>query len=240
MKDVINENEIIEYQEDYEKLVEKALFNFENNNNINLNKLILKGIKEYPKKKIGYNNININEIEQSGEKNNIGVFDINNKIINPKNKNESNSIEENDKNNQIIYQVFEDESENEENIDSNEVIQENYLKTNIDILQEDKNKIGKKQLNKSDKNKNEKGGNSSMSFKPEINTNCFSKIEEENIVLDKIKLTENINNKKNKKKLNVNELKNRLIKINYEPPEWARNMSDQDFIKKINNILDKK
>ena len=51
------------------------------------------------------------------------------------------------------------------------------------------------------------------------------------------KLKEN-NNKK--QKLNKKEMKDLITKINYTPPNWAINMSDEDFIKTVQKYINNK
>ena len=43
-----------------------------------------------------------------------------------------------------------------------------------------------------------------------------------------------------KKKLSNEELKNLISKIEYTPPDWAKNLSDQEFINKVKLFINNK
>ena len=136
-KNSIND-EIIEFLDNYEEIANLALLNFEKENNIDLNKLIKKGIEKEQK------NINENNyIEDKVSKNEDEWEDF------------GSDAEEEEKNiNVNNYQKFEDDDcldEEKENNETNKIIDENkesdiidnHIKKNVEIMNNKDVKINK-------------------------------------------------------------------------------------------------
>ena len=76
----------------------------------------------------------------------------------------------------------------------------------------------------------------------EINSDEFYEVEEKNIKDNK---NININNKKEEIKRNISPVKNpenvkfAMKKLNFKPPKWAENMTDDDFINMAKNKIKK-
>ena len=164
------------------------------------------------------------------EKNN--KIDLN-KLIKQSLEHDKNIIKENNQDKNNNENECEDfESDEEENIDNN-----NYQKFEDDDCQEDKKEEKNEIFESNNDNIEEKQIN-----KINCNDNIFSNIKSvnkrEQILEKNFNVQELINNKKNnlktnKKKLSNEQMKKMLLKIEYTPPEWARNLSDQEFINKI-------
>ena len=203
MENNINDirDEIIEFPSNYEEIANQELLNFEKNNKIDLNTLIIKSL-EHDK-----NIIN--------KKNNINLDENNN------NKNE--------------WEDYESDEEDEEKISCN-----NYQKFEDDDctedIKEEQNEILKS--NKIEKILNNKNNcdNCENKFSNIKSINKNEHILDKNLKEKRIINNKEIHSKTNKKKLTNEEMKNMIIKINYNPPNWARNLSDQEFINKIQSF----
>ena len=168
------------------------------------------------------------------EKNN--KIDLN-KLIKQSLEHDKNIIKENNQDKNNNANEWEDfESDEEENIDNN-----NYQKFEDDDCQEDKKEEKNEIFESNNDNIEEKQIN-----KINCNDNIFSNIKSvnkrEQILEKNFKVQELSNNKKNnlktnKKKLSNEQMKKMLLKIEYTPPEWARNLSDQEFINKIKSNI---
>ena len=55
-----------------------------------------------------------------------------------------------------------------------------------------------------------------------------------------IKINLKEKNKNKTQKLNNKEIKEKISKIKYTPPNWAINMNDEDFIKNVQKFINKK
>ena len=213
MENSNNENidEIFEFPDNYEEIANQALFNFEKNCKFDLNKLIQKGIN------IDKTNINENSIE----KNNLG---------NKKDEWEDFESDENEENEikNNNYQVFEDENEEYE-IDG--PLKINQIKE-FDSNENTKNKIlySKIEINKKKEKEEDDMKNKNNDIK-EINIKNKEK-EKENIKIKEGNINKN-------KKLNNKEMKDLISKINFDPPNWAINMKDEEFIKKAQKYISK-
>ena len=197
-KNSIND-EIIEFPDNYEEIANLTLLNFEKENNIDLNKLIKKGIEKEQK------NINENNyIEDKVSKNEVEWEDFGS----------DEEEEEQEKNiNVNNYQKFEDDDcldEEKENNETNKIIDENKESDIID-----------NHINKNVEIMNNKD--------VEINKNNDEKVIENN----EGKISSNNNDNFKKKKLSNDKIREMISKIEYTPPNWARNMDDKEFINKV-------
>ena len=199
IKNNINKDEFIEYPDNYEEIANLALFNFEKNNIIDLNKLVKIGLDDEPK---NFNEINLNKREN----NNIEHMNNYEDYENKEEEEEQEQEQENENNNN--YQKFEDEEIIEKEGD-NEIIN-----------------INNNNLNKIEKNNKEIKPELKLNNDPEekINSNMNNKNKQDSL-FDKISIK--------KKKLSNEEMKNLISKIKYTPPDWAKGLTDQDFIKKV-------
>ena len=211
-------DEIIEFPENYEEIANLALLNFEKNCKLDLNNLIKKGLNS--------EEIITNEINDKKDDNN-----IDNNIDNKKDEwadfdsddddNDKKDIEE--QNNKFNnYQTFEDEEEENKNENENEDNIKCHNNTKIDE--------NDKQIE---------------------NNNIYSKIENHHIddvddknikkqkIVDEniIKLNIKEKNKNKTYKIDNKEIKEKMSKIKYTTPNWAINMNDEHFIKKVKNVL---
>ena len=165
------------------------------------------------------------------EKNN--KIDLN-KLIKQSLEHDKNIINENNQDKNNNDNEWEDfESDEEENIDNN-----NYQKFEDDECPEDKNE----KQNEIFESNNDKNDNIEEKHINNINynDNIFSNIKLANKreqISEKNFNAQEKNSKTNKKKLSNEEMKKMLLKIDYTPPNWARNLSDQEFINKIQSNI---
>ena len=165
------------------------------------------------------------------EKNN--KIDLN-KLIKQSLEHDKNIINENNQDKNNNDNEWEDfESDEEENIDNN-----NYQKFEDDECPEDKNEKQKEIF----ESNNDKNDNIEEKQINNINyhDNIFSNIKLSNKrkqISEKNFNAQEKNSKTNKKKLSNEEMKKMLLKIDYTPPNWARNLSDQEFINKIQSNI---
>ena len=151
------------------------------------------------------------------------------------NKKENNDIE----NKKNEWEEFESDDENEE-----EIIEYNKYQAFEDEI-EDKN------LNEEVNIKNDEINIKEKNEKIE-NKNVYSKIESiEREDDNNIKNSQNIKEEKDyfqikkiekieRKKLSNKEIKDKISKIAYNTPKWALNLTDQDFIKAVQKLINKK
>ena len=194
-----NNDEIIEFPDNYEEIANLALLNFEKENKIDLNKLIEKGI-EKKQKSINENNFQEDKVNKSEDE--WGEFESDEE---EKNVNANN------------YQKFEDDDCTQEEKENNEINTDknkasDIIDNNINICTEIKS-IG----NGVNKNIDEK---------------CVKNNQE--------KISSNNIDKFKKKKLSNDKIREMISKIEYTPPNWARNMNDQEFINKVKLYINNK
>ena len=152
------------------------------------------------------------------------------------NKKENNDIE----NKKNEWEEFESDDENEE-----EIIEYNKYQAFEDEI-EDKN------LNEEVNIKNDEINIKEKNEKIE-NKNVYSKIKsiEREDDDNNIKNSQNIKEEKDyfqikkiekieRKKLSNKEIKDKISKIAYNTPKWALNLTDQDFIKAVQKLINKK
>ena len=156
------------------------------------------------------------------------------KLIKQSLKNDKNNINEDNKNKENEWEDI--ESDGDEYINNN-----NYQKFEDDDYLEDKNEEENKifESNEDDnketeiKNKN----NHDIPFSNIKIINNKEKISEikykENVINNNKDICSKEKNDLKKKKLSNEEMKKMILKIDYTPPNWARNLSDQEFINKI-------
>ena len=171
---------------------------------LNMEKNIKFDLNKLLNKGIEYQNNNINENNKIEEKL-------------PNNDDEwkdFESDEEEENNSYNKYQKFEDDNPEEEEGKENEVKNNDKKDKDGDILKE-KNIYSNIKLEKNEgnifskKTKNEK-----------INDGKQNKVFKDN-------------NSLKKKKLSKDEMKKMISKIEYTPPNWAKNLSDKEFINKV-------
>ena len=127
-----------------------------------------------------------------------------NKLIKTGLEQEQSNINEN--NNLNSYQKFEDDDYSDKEGEEN-------------IIKEISNNIQKNIINDNNKDKE---------INKIMDKNSRKEIINENIQIKPLK----VNNKLNKK-LSNEEMKKLVSKIEYAPPNWARNLTDQEFINKV-------
>ena len=156
------------------------------------------------------------------------------KLIKNNLKNDKNNINEDNKNKENEWEDI--ESDGDENINNN-----NYQKFEDDDYLEDKNEEENKIIesneddNKETEIKNKNNGDIPFSnIKIINNKEQISEIKyKENVINNNKDICSKEKNDLKKQKLSNEEMKKMILKIDYTPPNWARNLSDQEFINKI-------
>ena len=216
-------DEIIEYPENYEEIANLALLNFEKNCKFDLNKLIKKGLNS--------EEININEKDNIENNNNNILENKKDEWEDYSSDNEDeNEEEQNNKFNN--YQAFEDENEEEDKIEDDSNNQSRKVDKINEKIKDNENKFLYSKIESFQKKEDINN----------INNNDIEKEEKNNIKdnnnMIKINLKEK--NKNKTQKLNNKEIKEKISKIKYTPPNWAINMKDEDFIKNVQKFINKK
>ena len=192
-------DDILEFPDNFEELVNLQLLNLEKYNKIDLNKLLKIGIEQEE------NHINGNDkIENISSEKEDDWKDF-----------ESDDEGENSHNK---YQRFEDDEFLEKEEDK-KIINEN-------------NNDNNKEKNIENNEQNFSNININKSKEQEIDKNTGKNdIEQQNFSKEKYIL-------KNKKLTNE-QMKKMISKIDYTPPNWARNMNDKEFINKVKLYINK-
>ena len=156
-----------------------------------------------------------------------------------KNINENNYIEDKASKNEDEWEDFGSDEEEEKNINVN-----NYQKfEDVDCLDEEKENNEINKINDENKEsdiidnhikKNVEIMNNNKDVK--INKNNDEKVIENN----EGKISSNNNDNFKKKKLSNDIIREMISKIEYTPPNWARNMDDQEFINKVKLYINNK
>ena len=153
--------------------------------------------------------IDLNKLIKKGLEQEQSNINENNNIDNTLSKNEEEwgDDESGDENNNLnSYQKFEDDDYSDKEGEEN-------------IIKEISNNIQKNIINDNNKDKE---------INKIMDKNSRKEIINENIQIKPLK----VNNKLNKK-LSNEEMKKLVSKIEYTPPNWARNLTDQEFINKV-------
>ena len=148
-----------------------------------------------------------------------------------KNINENNYIEDKVSKNEDECGDFGSDEDEEKNINAN-----NYQKFEDDDYSE-----GEKENNETNKvineNKESEIIDNHIDKNAEIIQNkdngIFKNNDEKSIKNNKEKISSNNNDKFQKKKLSNDKIREMISKIEYTPPNWARNMNEQEFINKV-------
>ena len=170
------------------------------------------------------NKIDLNKLIEKGIEKEQKNINENNYIEDKVSKNEdelgdfgSDEDEEKSINN---YQKFEDDDYSEgekENNETNKVINENK---ESEIIDNHINKNAEIIQNK--------------------DNGIFKNNDEKSIKNNKEKISSNNNDKFQKKKLSNDKIREMISKIEYTPPNWARNMNEQEFINKVKLYINNK
>ena len=156
-----------------------------------------------------------------------------------KNINENNYIEDKASKNEDEWEDFGSDEEEEKNINVN-----NYQKfEDVDCLDEEKENNETNKI--TDENKESDIIDNHIKKNVEImNNNKDVKINKNNdekvIENNEGKISSNNNDNFKKKKLSNDIIREMISKIEYTPPNWARNMDDQEFINKVKLYINNK
>ena len=180
-----------------------------------------KFILEYPSNFEEIANKKLSQLQQDYDKSISNIINKNNNVQNININNDNN-----------YYQSI-NETENNEKENNKEIKlepQEGF----IEIKQKNSDNINN--------NKNIVDNNKDDENDEEVNSDEFYEVEEKNIKDNK---NININNKKEEIKRNISPVKNpenvkfSMKKLNFKPPKWAENMTDDDFINMAKNKIKK-